>query len=118
LPSDVSHNIVVRHSKRWPLLPAEDPGPEEDLYDGLELHPPWTWDFLDPVPRGGGDGQVYRQNLKPGGGDRSFSPKGLHLVSISVHFLSLCVTQGRVLHVGLVFYVDIMVLLLLLLISR
>jgi hypothetical protein len=30
----------VRHSKGWPLVPVEDPRPEEDLYDGLELHLP------------------------------------------------------------------------------
>jgi hypothetical protein len=97
------------------LVPAEDPGPEEDLCNGLELHLPYSWDFLDPVPRDNGDAQVFQQSPKPAGGDWSFSPEGLHLVRISVHPLDLCVTQGRVLLVGLVFYVDVMVLLLLLL---
>jgi hypothetical protein len=32
-------------------VPAEAPEPEEDLCNGLELHPPWKWDFLDPVSR-------------------------------------------------------------------
>jgi hypothetical protein len=97
-------------------VPVEDPGPEEDLCDGLELYPPWTRDFLDPVPGGGGDVQVFQQNPKPAGGDWSFSPEGLHLVRLSVHPLDLCVTRERVLLICLVFYV--MVLLLLLLLSR
>jgi hypothetical protein len=49
----------MRRSESWPLVPAEDPVPEEDLYDGLELHPPWARDFLDPVPGGCRDAQVY-----------------------------------------------------------
>jgi hypothetical protein len=32
---------------------------------------------------------------KPADGDQSFSPKGLHLISISVHLLDLCVAQGE-----------------------
>jgi hypothetical protein len=72
-------------------------------------------DFLDLVSGGGGDGQVYQQSLKPAGGNRSFSPERLHLVSIFVHLLDLHVAQTRVLLVVLVFVVDIMVLLLLLL---
>jgi hypothetical protein len=44
------------------------------------------------------------------------SPKGLHLIRLSVHHLNLSVAQGRVLLIGVVFYV--MVLLLLLLLSR
>jgi hypothetical protein len=40
LPGGISHNVTVRHSKGWPLVPVEDPRPEEDLYDGLELHLP------------------------------------------------------------------------------
>jgi hypothetical protein len=97
-------------------MPVEDSGPEEDLCHGLELHSPWMQDFLDPVPGGGGDAQVFQQSPKPTGGDRSFSPEGLHLVRISVHILILCVTRGRLLFIGLVFYV--MVLRLLLLLSR
>jgi hypothetical protein len=41
----------------------------QDLCDVLELHPPWMRDFLDPVPRGGGDAQVFQQSLKTAGGD-------------------------------------------------
>jgi hypothetical protein len=37
---------------------AEDPGSEENLHDGLELHSPWTRDFLNPVSGSGGDAQV------------------------------------------------------------
>jgi hypothetical protein len=59
---------------------------------------------------------VFQQSLKPTGRERSFSPEGLHLICISVHLLTLRVTQGRLLFVGLVFY--IMVLWLLLLLSR
>jgi hypothetical protein len=95
---------------------AKDPGPKEDCRDGLELHPPWTWNFLGPVPGGGGDSQVFQQSPKPAGGYRSFSPKGLHLVCILVHLLNLSVAQGRALSFGLVFY--IMVLQLLMLFSR
>jgi hypothetical protein len=40
-------------------MPTKDSGPEEDLYDGLELLPPWTRDFLDPVPGGTGNAQVF-----------------------------------------------------------
>jgi hypothetical protein len=95
---------------------AEDSGSEENLCDGFELHPPWTWDFLDPVPGSGGDAQVLQQSSKPAGENWSFDPEGLHLIRISVHLLVLGVAQGRVLFVGLVFY--ILVLRLLLLLSR
>jgi hypothetical protein len=54
----------------------EDFGPEEDLYDGLELHPPWTWDFLDPVLGGVSDAQMFQQSSKPTCGDPSFGPEG------------------------------------------
>jgi hypothetical protein len=52
--------------------------------------------------------------LKPTSGDRSFIPEGLHLVSIPVQLLNLCVTQGRVLLIVFVFIVIVVVLLLLL----
>jgi hypothetical protein len=45
--------------KAGSLMPAEDSGPEEDLSDGLELHPPWVRDFLDAIPGGGGDAEVF-----------------------------------------------------------
>jgi hypothetical protein len=99
-------------------VPAEDPGLEEDLCDGLEFHSPWPRDFLDHVSQGSGDAQVYQQGLKPVGGDRSFSPKGLQLISICIYLLDLCVNQGRVLLVVLLFIVDVLVLLLLLLSGR
>jgi hypothetical protein len=53
LPGSVSHNIIVRHSEGWPLVFADDPGPEEDHCDGLELHLPWTRDekLSYPGPR-------------------------------------------------------------------
>jgi hypothetical protein len=95
---------------------AEDSRSEENLCDGFELHPPWTRDFLDPVPGIGGDGQVFQHSLKPAGENWSFDPNGLHHIRISVHLLVLGVTRGRVLFVGLVFY--ILVLWLLLLLSR
>jgi hypothetical protein len=84
---------------------AEDSRSKENLCDGLELHPPLTRDFLDPIPGSGGDAQVLQQSLKPAGEDRSFGPEGLHLVSISVHLLGLGITRGRVLFIGLVFRV-------------
>jgi hypothetical protein len=95
---------------------TEDSGPEEDLYDGFELHLPWTQSFLDPVPMGGGDAQVFQKSLKPTSGDWSFSPKALHLVRISVHLLILCAAWGRLVFISLVFYA--MVPWLLLLLSR
>jgi hypothetical protein len=55
----ISHSITARCYERWSLVFAEDSGPEEDLYDGFKLHLPWTRDFLDPVPRGCGDAQVF-----------------------------------------------------------
>jgi hypothetical protein len=55
----VSHNITVRCSESWSLVSAEDSGPEEDLCDSFELHPPWMQDFLDTVPGGSGDTQVF-----------------------------------------------------------
>jgi hypothetical protein len=91
---------------------AEDPGSEENLCDGLELHSRWTWDFLDPVPRSGGDAQVFQQSSKPAGKDRRFSFEGLHPISISVQLLRFGITQGRVLFIGLVFYAMIILLLL------
>jgi hypothetical protein len=116
LPGGISHNVTVRCSASWPLVPVEDLGPEEDVCDGLELHPPRMWDILDPIPTGGGDAQVFQQSLKHAGGDRFFSPERLHLICILVHPLGLYVSHWRVLLIDLVFYV--MVLLLLLLLNR
>jgi hypothetical protein len=101
--------------KAGPLVSAEDSGSEENLYDCFELHLPWMRDFLDPVPGGSGDAQVFQQSSNAGE-NWSFDPEGLHLISISVHLLILGIAQGRVLFVGLVFY--ILVLRLLLLLSR
>jgi hypothetical protein len=106
----------MRGPESWSLVSAKDSGSEEDLYDGFELHPPLMWDFLDPVPGGGGDAQVLQQSSKPTGEDWSFGPEGLHLIRISVHLLIPGVTWERVLFVGLIFYV--LVLRLLLLLSR
>jgi hypothetical protein len=91
---------------------AEDPGSEENLCDGLELHPPWTRDFLDLVLGSGGNAQVLQQSPKPAGEDRRFGLEGLHLVSISVHLLGFGITRGRVLFVGVVFWVMVLRLLL------
>jgi hypothetical protein len=118
LPGGVSHNITDRFSEGWPLVPAEDLGPREDLYDGFEFQTPWAWDSLDLVSWGEGDAQVSQQSTKPTGGDWSYSTEGFPLVSISVQFLALVVTQGRVPLVISIFTVDIMALLLLLLLSR
>jgi hypothetical protein len=116
LPGGVSNSVAMRGPKSWSIVSAEDSGSEEDLYNGFELHSPWTQDFLDPIPGGGCDAQVFQQSPKSFGGDRSFGPEELHLVRILVHLLILGVAQGRVLFIGLVFY--IMVLWLLLLLSR
>jgi hypothetical protein len=91
LPGGVSHNITDRCSEGWPLMPAEDPGPREDLCDSFEFHPPWTRDSLNPVSRGGGDAQVSQQSMKPVGGDQSFSTKGFPPINISVQLLTLIV---------------------------
>jgi hypothetical protein len=116
LPGSVSNSVTVRGPESWSLVSAEDSRSEEDLCNGFELHPPWMRDFLDPVPGGGCNAQVFQQRPKPAGGDWSFVPEGLHLIRISVHLLVLGVTQRMVLFIGLVFY--IMVLRLLLLLSR
>jgi hypothetical protein len=116
LPGGIGNNIAVRGPESWSLVSAKDSGSEENLCGGFELHPPWTRDFLDPVPGSGGDAQVFQQSSKPASENWSFDPEGLHLIRISVHLLILGVTQGRVLFVSLVFY--ILVLWLLLCLSR
>jgi hypothetical protein len=118
LPGSASQSITDRCSKCWPLVPAEDPGPREDLNDGLEFHPPSMWDSLDSLSWGGGAAQVSQQILKPAGGDQSFSPKGLHLLSVSIHLLTVCVTQGRVLLIVFISVLDVIVHILLVLLSR
>jgi hypothetical protein len=40
LPGGISNSITARSPESWSLVSAEDPGSEENLYDGLELHPP------------------------------------------------------------------------------
>jgi hypothetical protein len=60
LPGGVSHNVTVRGPESWSLVSVEDSGSKEDLSNGFELHPPWTWDFLDTVPRSGGVAQVFQ----------------------------------------------------------
>jgi hypothetical protein len=111
-----SNSIAARGPESWSLVSAEDSGSEENLFDGFELHPPWMRDFHDPIPGSSGDAQVFQQSLKPAGENWSFDPEGLHIISILVHLLILGIARGRVLFVGLVFY--ILVLQLLLLLSR
>jgi hypothetical protein len=60
---------------------------------------------------------VLQQRPKSAGDDRSFSPEGLHLVSISIHLLSLGIARERVLFIGLLVF-HVMVPRLLLLLSR
>jgi hypothetical protein len=36
----IGNSIALRSPKSWSLVSAEDSGPEENLCDGLELHPP------------------------------------------------------------------------------
>jgi hypothetical protein len=59
LPGSIGNSIAARGPESWSLVSAEDSGSEENLCDGFELHPPWTRDFLDPVPGSGGDAQVF-----------------------------------------------------------
>jgi hypothetical protein len=59
LPGGVNHSVTARCSEGWPLVPIDDLGLREDLYDCLEFHTLWTQDFLDPISRGGGDAQLY-----------------------------------------------------------
>jgi hypothetical protein len=59
---------------------------------------------------------VFQQSSKPAGEDWSFGPEGLCLIRIPVHLLIISVAWGRVLFIGLIFYV--LVLRLLLLLSR
>jgi hypothetical protein len=114
LPGSISNSVATRGPESWSLVSAKDSRSKEDLYDGFELHPPWTRDFLDPIPGGGGDAQVLQQSSKPADEDWSFGPEGVHLTRISIHLLILDVAWGRVLFVGLIFYVLILWLLLLL----
>jgi hypothetical protein len=116
LPGGIGNSITARGPESWSLVSVEDSGSEENLCDDFELLPPWTRDFLDPVPGSGGDAQVFQQSPKPTGEDRSFDTEGLHLVCISVHLFVLGVARGRVLFISLVFHV--MALQLLLLLSR
>jgi hypothetical protein len=103
----ISHSITDRCSKGWPLVPTEDPGSREDLYDCLEFHPPWT--------REGGDSQVSQQGTKPAGRDWGFSTEGFPFFSIYVQLVTLAITRERVLFIIFIFIVNVMVLLLLLL---
>jgi hypothetical protein len=105
LPGGISNSITARGPESWSLVSVEDSGSKENLCDGLELHPPLTRDFLDPVPGSGGDAQVLQQSPKPADEDRTFGPEGLHHISMSVQLLSLGIAQGRVLFIGLVFHV-------------
>jgi hypothetical protein len=91
---------------------TEDPGSEENLYDGLELYSPCTRDFLDPVLGSGGDAEVLQQSSKPAGEDRRFSSKGLHLVSILIHLLKFGITRDRLFFISLVFCAMVLRLLL------
>jgi hypothetical protein len=59
LPGGIDNSIAARGPESWSLMSAEDSGSKENLCDGFELHPPWTRDFLDPVPGSGGDAQVF-----------------------------------------------------------
>jgi hypothetical protein len=114
LSGGIDNSIVARGPERWSLVSAEDSGSEENLCDGFELHPSWMRDFLDPMPGSGGDAQVLQQSSKPADENWSLDPEGLNLIRISIHLLILSVTQGRVLFVGLVFYILVLWLLLLL----
>jgi hypothetical protein len=40
LPGGIRNSIAARSLEGWSLVSAEDPGSEENLCDGLELHPP------------------------------------------------------------------------------
>jgi hypothetical protein len=101
----IGNSIAARGPESWSLVSAEDTRSEENLCDGFEVHPPWTRGFLDPVPGSGGDAQVLQQSSNPTGENWSFDPEGLHLICILVQLLILGVARGRVLFVGLVFYI-------------
>jgi hypothetical protein len=58
----ISNSIAVRGLESWSLVSVEDSGSKENFCEGFELHPPWTRDFLDPIPRSGGDAQVFQQS--------------------------------------------------------
>jgi hypothetical protein len=40
LPGGTDNSIAARSPESWSLVSAEDSGSKENLYDGLELHPP------------------------------------------------------------------------------
>jgi hypothetical protein len=84
LSGGICHSITDRCSEGWPLMPAEDPGSEEDLCNCLEFYLLWTRDSLDPVSWGRGDVQVSQQDMKHVGRDRGFRTEGFPFVSITV----------------------------------
>jgi hypothetical protein len=57
---------------------------------------------------------MFQQSSKPAGENWSFDTEGLHLICILVLLLVHDVARGRVLFVGLVFYILVLRLLLLL----
>jgi hypothetical protein len=59
LPGGVSNSVTAIGPESWSLVSAEDSRSEEDLCNDFELHPPWMQDFLDPVPGGGCDAQMF-----------------------------------------------------------
>jgi hypothetical protein len=62
LPGGISHSVTAIRSESWSLVSAEDPRPKEDFCYGFVPHPPWMQNFLDPVPGGGGDAQVFQRS--------------------------------------------------------
>jgi hypothetical protein len=60
LPGGIGNSIAARGPESWSLVSAKNSRSEENLYDGFKIHPPRTWDFLDPVPGSGGDAQVFQ----------------------------------------------------------
>jgi hypothetical protein len=59
LPGGVNNNVAARGPESWSLVSVEDSGSKEDLCNGFELHLTWTRDFLDPLPGGGCDAQMF-----------------------------------------------------------
>jgi hypothetical protein len=92
LLGSISHSIIARCLEGWPLVPADHPGPREDLCYGPILIPALVRDSFDLVLGYSSDTQVHQQSLKPTDGYRSLDPIGLHLLCITVQHLTLRVT--------------------------
>jgi hypothetical protein len=86
--------------------------PIKDLHSCSELFLPWMRDSLDSELWGSGDAYVTEQISQSASGDRSFIPKGLQLVGITIHLLIFRITRGSVIQVVFVIIIVVVVVVL------